>query len=114
MYVTGNYLKFICKYHSVSVHHLTAKFYARHEQSEPTNQFSYRPYVEIPEIVRHKSENHVYGWMPTSLKGTRLLRQLNLISAPKQRCYLTVYGEALNSDQITGRPPFNGLRFHLQ
>ncbi|XP_075158263.1 uncharacterized protein LOC142231525 [Haematobia irritans] len=99
---------------SRNIHHLDAKFYARHEQSVPKNHTSYRSYVQRPEIVQHKSENHVYGWMPPSLKGTRLLSQLNFVSAPKQRCCLTVYGEIVQSDRITERPPFNGLRFHIQ
>ncbi|XP_013112246.1 uncharacterized protein LOC106090556 [Stomoxys calcitrans] len=99
---------------SRNIHHVDKKFYARHQQSEPENQTYYRSFVERQEMVQHRTSNNVYGWMPPSLKGTRLLSQLNFVSAPKQRGCLTVYGEIVQSDRITERPPFNGLRFYLQ
>ncbi|XP_005178991.1 uncharacterized protein LOC101888756 [Musca domestica] len=99
---------------SRNTHHITAKFYAHHQQREPRNDKAYRNFIERPCPERHQTENHVYGWMPQTLKATQLLRELNFINAPKQRCCLTVYGEILQSDKITERAGFNGLRFHLQ
>ncbi|XP_061393295.1 uncharacterized protein LOC133328764 [Musca vetustissima] len=99
---------------SRKVHHITAKFYAHHEQKEPSNEREYRNFIDRPCPERHQTENSVYGWMPSSLQDTKLLKELNFINAPKQRCCLTIYGEILQSDKVTERPGFNGLRFHLQ
>ncbi|XP_073833836.1 uncharacterized protein [Musca autumnalis] len=99
---------------SRTTHHITAKFYAHHQQREPENEKVYRRFIDRPCPEWHLTENGVYGWMPQTLKPTHLLSELNFINAPKRRCCLTVYGEILQSDRITERPGFNGLPFHLQ
>lgn len=52
--------------------------------------------------------------MPKSVNRSDILKELNFINAPKQRCCLTVFGEQLESDKANARPAFNGLRFFLQ
>lgn len=94
-------------------HHLTAKFYSRHEQQKPENHAAYIPFVNGTSY-KHDTEANVYGWMPEIVTRANILKELNFVNAPKQRCCLTVYGEKLESDRTNARPPFNGLRFFLQ
>ncbi|TMW47346.1 hypothetical protein DOY81_007572 [Sarcophaga bullata] len=98
---------------SRNTHHLTSKFYARHEQQTPDDPSQYVSFV-CGSSYKHNTESNVYGWMPDSVNSPALLKQLNFINAPKQRCCLTKYGEILESDKANARPQFNGLRFFLQ
>ncbi|KAM7346552.1 uncharacterized protein ACRADG_006434 [Cochliomyia hominivorax] len=98
---------------SRDTHYLTSKLHARHEQHKPNNYMDYIPFV-YGSSYKHDTEANVYGWMPKIVNRTDLLKELNFINAPKQRCSLTEFGEKLDSDKSNARPDFNGLRFFLQ
>ncbi|XP_037826455.1 uncharacterized protein LOC119614395 [Lucilia sericata] len=98
---------------SRNTHYLSTKFHAKHEQQIPQNHSTYIPFV-YGTSYKHDTEANVYGWMPKVVNRPALLKELNFINAPKQRCCLTVYGEKLESDRANARPAFNGLRFFLQ
>ncbi|XP_065363555.1 uncharacterized protein LOC135956882 [Calliphora vicina] len=98
---------------SRNTHHLSSKLHAHHEQQIPPNHAAYIPFV-YGTSYKHDTEANVYGWMPKVVNRPDLLKELNFINAPKQRCCLTVYGEKLESDRANARTSFNGLRFFLQ
>ncbi|XP_055384976.1 uncharacterized protein LOC129614412 [Condylostylus longicornis] len=66
----------------------------------------------VEKFVPTERESHNIGW--PSLDAQYLNKNVNRILAPKLRCDLTVFGEALGKERVTERPEFSGEKFFLR